>query len=123
MEQPNQSDAVPEDTLTLAELMFHAEQFCVRVEAALADAPPALEDRDELRLKLGQCHNLLAELQTMFEKDELTIENAAVRGTFRYLVMALLWVAFRARHAMNFRLYRMVVMVESGFTHLLVSRR
>ena len=112
-----------EDTLTLAELLLHAEQFCLRVESAVADSAPALDDQTELRLKISQCRGALAVLQQAYVEDELTIENAAVRADFRTLLLALLWVTFRARHALDHRLFRMVVMIEAGFTHLLITRR
>jgi len=110
-----------EDTLTLYELMFKAEQFCSRVEAAMADAPPDLEEDEELRLKIGQCHNLLAELQKAYNDDELLIRNCSVRANFRYLIVSLLWVAFRARRKIDFRVFRLLVMIESGFTYLLIT--
>jgi len=57
-----------QDTLTLAEVMFHAEQFCCRVEAAFArHSWLSGEDAEELRLKLGQARNILAELQRSFD--------------------------------------------------------
>jgi len=112
-----------EEVLTLAELMFHAEQFCLRVDAVVRQSASKDEDCEELRLKLGQCRNLLAELQHAFDADELRIANPSVRGNFRALVMALLWVAYRARHAIDRRTFRMLVMVESGFTYLLSKHR
>jgi hypothetical protein len=45
-----------------------------------------------------------------------------VRADFRQLVMALLWIAYYARGAIDFRIFRMLVRIESGFTYLLVSR-
>ena len=112
-----------EETLTLAELLFHADRFCLRIEAAVADSAPAPDDDEELRLKIAQCRNLISLLQKAFEEDELTIENASVRGNFRSLVLALMWVAFRARGALNHRVFRMLVLIESGFTYLLITRR
>jgi hypothetical protein len=38
------------------------------------------------------------------------------------MVMALLWVAFYARSAIDFKTFRMLVRIESIFTYLLVSR-
>ncbi len=44
-----------QDTLTLAEVMFHAEQFCCRVEAAFAGHGLLRgEDAEELRLSVPQ---------------------------------------------------------------------
>jgi hypothetical protein len=110
-----------EDTETLAELMLHADQFCSKVEAATQDVAPNPEEK-ELRTKIGQCRNQLAYLQEVLSDGKLNIENPRVRADFRQLVMALLWISFYARSAMDFRIFRMLVMIESGFTYLLVSR-
>lgn len=110
-----------EDTAILSELMLHADQFCGRVESVIKDAPPEAQEEEELRLKVGQCRNLLARLQTAFDRDELNIGNVSVRGEFRQLVMAILWVSFRSRRTMDFKLFRMVVQIESGFTYLLIA--
>jgi hypothetical protein len=110
-----------EDTETLAELMLHAEQFCSKVEDATKDVAPISEEK-ELRTKIGQCRNQLAYLQELFNDGKLNIENPSVRANFRQLVMALLWIAFYARSAIDFRIFRMLVRIESGFAYLLVSR-
>ena len=110
-----------EDTKLLADLMLHAEQFCSKVEAAIKDVAPN-PDEEQLRLKIGQCRNQLAYLQEVHNDGKLNIENPAVRADFRQLVLALLWVAYYARGAIDFRIFRMLVMIESGFTYLLVSR-
>jgi hypothetical protein len=110
-----------EDTETLAELMLHAEQFCSKVEDATKDVAPISEEK-ELRTKIGQCRNQLAYLQELFNAGKLNIENPSVRANFRQLVMALLWIAFYARSAIDFRIFRMLVRIESGFAYLLVSR-
>jgi hypothetical protein len=110
-----------EDTETLAELMFHADRFCSKVENATQDVAPNPEEK-ELRTKIGQCRNQLAYLQELFNDGKLSIENPRVRGDFRQLVMALLWISFHARSAIDFKTFRMLVMIESGFTYLLVSR-
>jgi hypothetical protein len=112
---------VNEDTKTLAELMLHADQFCSKVEEATQDVAP-ITDQQELRLKIGQIRNQLAALQQIFNDGKLSIENPRVRADFRQLVMALLWVAFYARSAVDFRIFRMLVRIESGFTYLLVTR-
>ncbi len=109
-----------DDTLTLTELMLHAEQFCSGVEATIKDL--SSEDRDELRLKIVQCRSLISELQAIFEDDRLSIKNGMVRAHFRHLIMALLWIAFRARHDITFKLFRRLVRIESGFTYLLLAR-
>jgi hypothetical protein len=53
------------------------------------------------------------------------LENPEVRAHFRQLVrqlvIALLWI-FYARGAIDFRIFQMLVRIESGFTYLLVSR-
>jgi hypothetical protein len=110
-----------EDTETLAELMLHADQFCSKVEDATKDVAPNPEEK-ELRIKIGQCRTQLAYLQEVFNNGKLNIENPAVRADFRQLVIALLWIAFYARGAIDFRIFRMLVRIESGFTYLLVSR-
>jgi hypothetical protein len=115
------SSLMNEDTETLAELMLHADQFCSKVEDATKDIAPNPEEK-ELRIKIGQCRTQLAYLQEVFNNGKLNIENPAVRADFRQLVMALLWIAFHARGAIDFRIFRMLVRIESGFTYLLVSR-
>ena len=110
-----------EDTETLAELMLHADHFCSKVENALKDVAPIAEEQD-LRLKIGQCRNQLAYLQEVFNDGKLHMENPIVRADFRQLVMALLWISFYARSAIDFRMFRMLVLIESSFTYLLVSR-
>lgn len=111
-----------EDTETLAELMLHADQFCSKVEDAIKDVAPIPEEKD-LRTKIGQCRNQLAYLQEVFNDGKLNIENPTVRADFRQLVMALLWISFYARSAINFRTFRMLVRIESGFTYLLGSQK
>ena len=110
-----------EDSETVAELMLHAEQFCSRVEEATKDVAPIAEN-GELRIKIGQIRNQLTELQEIFNDGKLSIENARVRADFRQMVTALLWVAFYARSAIDFKTFRMLVRIESIFTYLLVSR-
>jgi hypothetical protein len=111
-----------EDTETLAELMLHADRFCSKVEDAIKDVAPIPEEKD-LRTKIGQCRNQLAYLQEVFNDNKLNIENPRVRAEFRQLVMALLWISFYARAAIDFRVFRMLVQIESGFTYLLAIRR
>ena len=113
--------SVSEESETVAELMLHAEQFCSRVEEATKDVAPIAE-HGELRIKIGQIRNKLAELQEISDDGKLSIENPRVRADFRQMVMALLWVAFYARSAIDFKIFRMLVRIESIFTYLLVSR-
>jgi starch phosphorylase len=110
-----------EDTETLAELMLHAEQFCSKVENAMEDVAP-LAEQTELRLKLGQCKNQLVYLQEFYNAGNLSIESAEVRAIFRQLVTALLWIAFYARSAIDYKTYRRLVLIEHGFAYLLASR-
>ena len=110
-----------DDSETLAELMLHADQFCSKIEGAMKDVAPNPE-QEELRTKIGQCRAQLAYLQNVFDEDKLNIENPAVRADFRHLVMALMWIAFYARTAIDFKTYRRLVMIESSFTLLLASR-
>ena len=117
----NDFRSVSEDSETVTELMLHAEQFCSRVEEATNDVAPIAE-HDELRIKIGQVRNQLAQLQEIFDDGKLSIENPRVRATFRQLVMALLWVAFYARSAIDFKTFRMLVRIESIFTYLLATR-
>ena len=110
-----------EDTETLAELMLHAEQFCSKVENAIEDVAPVAE-QTELRLKIGQCKNQLAFLQEFYNAGNLSIENVEVCAIFRQLVTALLWIAFYARSAIDYRTFRRLVLIEHGFAYLLASR-
>ena len=105
----------------LAELMLHAEQFCSRVEEAMKDVAPIAE-QGELRTKIGQIRNQLASLQELFNEGNLNLENPTVRADFRHLIIALLWVAFYARSAIDYRTFRRLVLIEASFTYLLVTR-
>ena len=113
---PNAEDA------TLLEIMFHAERFCDRVEAAIADCAPDQEEDEELRMKISLARNLLAKLQDAFHADALTLTSGSIRADFRYLIITLLWVAFRARRAVDHRLFRMLVSIDASFTYLLIMR-
>jgi hypothetical protein len=110
-----------EDTSTLSELMLCADQFCSKIESIAQDLAPTRE-QEELRLKVGQCRMVLGQLQQFFDENKLTIENAAVRAHVRHLVTALLWIAFHARSKIDFKLFRKLVLIESRFTYLLISR-
>ena len=61
------------------------------------------------------------QLQTYHDEDQLMIANPSVRSDFRTLIMSLLWVAFRARTLVDYKLFRKLVQIESGFTYLLIS--
>jgi hypothetical protein len=110
-----------EDTKTLPELMLSADRFCSKVEQAMKDVAPIPEEQ-ELRTKIGQCRNQLAYLQEVFNEGKLTIENPRVRADFRELVTALLWIAFYARTAIDFKTFRMLVVIDFSFSYLLATR-
>ena len=111
-----------EETALLTELMLQAEIFCSRVESG-ADDLPDMPAKDEFRLKISQCRGSLSELQKLLDEDKLTIDNALTAATFRQLIMSLMWVSFRARDLVDYRLFRKLVLIESGFTYLLVTGR
>jgi hypothetical protein len=111
----------PDDSL-LTDLMLQADVFCAQAEAAGKKTLSSAEMED-LRLKISQCRGALSELQGRYEKDQLTITNAAVCADFRNLVMALLWLSFLARDVIDRRLFRKLVQIESSFTYLLITRK
>jgi len=104
----------------LIELINRAEIFCSKVEAKLADvAPLATQDDVELRGKLGLCRNQIAYLQNL---NDYNIANTEIREGLRHLVITMMWIAFYARTAMDYKLYRMLVTVEWTFTYLLMQQ-
>jgi hypothetical protein len=109
--------------MTLPELMFHAERFCNLIEAAIKDCAADPKEDDELRLKINTCRVILRDLQDAFDADELSVEKKLIRAHFRYLVISILWIAFRARRVVDYRLFRVVLMIEAGYTQILVNRR
>lgn len=109
------------EVLTLSEIMFRAEQFCALIETRSA-GHLAKENEDRLRLKIGECRNLLAELQKLYNEDQLTLANGFVKAQFRFLIMALTWVLFEARDVIDHKTCRMLVSMESTFTFLLIGR-
>ena len=115
---------VMRETATLAELLFHAEQFCVRAEAAAAASGEVdATEQDELQLKISHARTLLGLLEQAFDQHELSVKNADACANFRLLIIALLWVAFHARHVIDYRLFRRLVLIESSFTYLLIKGR
>jgi hypothetical protein len=110
-----------EDTETLAELMLRSAHFCSTIETAAVDLPNP--ERDELRLKIGQCRMGLEHLQEFHNEGALKIENATVRHQFRVIVLGLLWAAFYARHRLDRKAFRILVEIEAGFTLLLANRK
>lgn len=104
---------------TLAELLFYATQFSVRARNLLDDRPRTRE-RDEARLKLSRCERILELLQAAFNEDRLDIDNPAVCAQFRVLIIHLLWVSYYIRDVIDFRLYRILMQLEAGFTNLLI---
>jgi hypothetical protein len=110
-----------DDTETLFELMLAADRLCIELQNA-ARAVTARPDRTELLLKIAQCRTMIRRAREYYDKDQLTIDAAAVRGTFRNLIMAALWMAFYARGVITRKMFRKLVVIESGFTYLLVQR-
>ncbi len=104
----------------LSEMLLQADVFCSSVEDRVTDLPRDSES-DELRLKISQCRGGIARLQEFYEGDHLMIDNADVRAEFRQLILGLLWVAFRARRVVDFKLFRKVVQIEAGYTFLLLA--
>lgn len=102
---------------TLSDLMFRAEQFCSTAE--MRSAKPSQE---RLRLKIGECRNLIAELQTAYNEDRLTLADSLVKAQFRFLIMALIWVMFEARDVIDHKRCAWLVSMESTFTFLLIGR-
>lgn len=109
------------ETALLAELMLQAEVFCAEIESRANDRGRA-PVQDDLRLKLSLCRGALSQLQSCYDDDSLTIANPSVKADFRMLVMSLLWVSFRAGLLVDFKLFRKLVQIESGFTYLLINR-
>ena len=110
-----------DDASTLSELMLSADQFCSKIESIAQDLAPTRE-QEQLRLKVAQCRMVLGQLQRFFNENTLTVDNPSVRGDVRHLVTALLWIAFHARSNIDYKLFRKLVMIESSFTYLLISR-
>ena len=110
-----------DDADTLFEMMLAADRFCNEIGNIAEDSPPDPEQED-LRLKAVQSRALLQQLRAFYDQDELAIENAAVRGYFRQLIMAMMWIAYHARKKITFKQFRTLVMIEAGFTHLLLTR-
>ena len=110
-----------EEGWTLFEIILRAEQFCGRIESRARNKLKKAEE-EEVRLKIGQCRNLLAELHKAYDEDNLKLENVCVKNQFRLLIMALLWVTFNARSLIDHKLFRMLVVIESSFTYLLIVR-
>src|SRR6266480_1776030 len=107
-------------TETLVEIMLRAEKFCASIESASQDVAPNPE-KEQFRGKLGFCRTQLSHLQKIHDRNQLTIQNPRVREGFRHLIIGLMWVAFYARGAVSYRTYRMIVMIESSFTYVLLN--
>lgn len=112
---------VRDEYLTLTEVMLGAERFCALIEAR-SRAVPAKRNDEQLRLKIGECRNLVAELQKAYDEDQLSLKHGLIKAQFRFLVMALIWVMFEARDVADRKCCRMLVSVESTFTYLLIGR-
>ena len=102
------------------EILLSAEQFYLRIESHSADLDPS--DSENLRLQCAQCRTLVTELQEAYIEDRLTIESPTVRATYRFLVLSLMWIGFHARQVIDYRTFRKLVMIESSFAYLLVTR-
>jgi hypothetical protein len=111
-----------DDSVTLFELMLAAERACNAVEPARAGLVGVNPAEDELRLKIGQCRNLLTQLHRLYDQDRLRIDEAEVRGHFQHLVTALMWACFWSRERLDRKVFRMLVNVQFGFTYLLMAR-
>ncbi len=118
-------------TRLLTELMLNAEVFCSRVEALqdiplcdrpLHEAPPQNAANGELTLKIAQCRGAVSQLQEYYEEDKLDIKHKPTLAVFRHLMMSLMWVSFYGKRSIDFRLFRKVVQIESGFTFLLLKQ-
>ncbi len=106
-----------EETEDLAAVMLQADRFCSKIEAAIVATP----SREELWLKLNQARALLADLQLAYNGDKLSIQNAATRAGFLSLITTLQWVSFHARDIIDFKTFRMLVMVQWGFSSALMD--
>jgi hypothetical protein len=113
--------AMDDETSLLAELMLQAEMFCSGLDSS-ADDMAKLPDGDEFRLKISQCRGFLSQLQERYDEDKLDIDDPLTTATFRQLIMCLMWVAFRAGGFVDYKLFRKLVQIESGFTYLMISR-
>lgn len=111
-----------EESALLAELMLQSELFCSSVEARVQDMPPGL-NVNELRLKIAHCRGTLSYLQQLYENEELRVDHGPTAAHLRQLVMSLMWVSFYGRQTVDFRLFRRLVQIESGFTYLLIDRK
>jgi hypothetical protein len=109
-----------EDTEMLTAVMMQADRFCLHVQSLIDDSPPDSE-RAELRLKLNQSRAMLNDLQRFYNEGRLSIETPAVCSEVRFLVISLLWVGFRARRIIDYKTFRMLVVVEAAFSSLLVD--
>lgn len=110
-----------EETSALTEIMLQAELFCSKLEALAKKCLP-LSEMHALSLKISQCRGVLSHLQELYEEEELTLENPAIRAEFHQLLMYLLWVNFLGRNCIDLDLFRKLIQMESSFTHLLIIR-
>lgn len=113
---------MPEDSETLAALIFHADTFCSRIESLSDDRVIFAPDREELRLKVGQCRNALERLQHEFDADRLRIADASIRAEFRFVLLMLLWAAFYGRRVLDRDAFRHLLLVYAEFTNLLIRQ-
>lgn len=120
-----------EESRLLTELMLNAEIFCSRVEALLdvplLDRPLSETNKEktaggELALKISQCRGALSQLQEFYDEDKLDITHKPTIAFFRHLMISLMWVSFYGKGSIDFRLFRKMVQIESGFTFLLIKQ-
>ena len=120
-----------EETRLLTELMLNAEIFCSRVQVLL-DAPLLDSPSDEaaaektaegeLALKISQCRGAVSQLQEFYDEDKLDITHKPTIAVFRHLMISLMWVSFYGKKSIDFKLFRKMVQIESGFTFLLIKQ-
>jgi stress-induced morphogen len=112
---------VSEEFLSESEILLYAEQFCLRMEAS-ASAIESKQDRHELLLKVNQSRGLLKLLQQAFDENELEILNGVTAQLFHTLLCTLHWCAFYSRRVIDRSTFRHLIMVQVGFTLLLVRQ-
>ena len=100
--------------------MLEADIFCSQVKGNLAKSR-RLKD-EELRLKIGQCREVLAYLQGIYEDGNLTIDYGSVPEAFRHLVKSLMWVAFHFGRKIDSELFRELVHIQENITSLLIEQ-
>jgi len=106
--------------LTPSELLFHAEQFCLRVHE-WADDLSDQQERQDILLKIGQSRSLLLQLERTFEEGKLQIGRPPAAQLLHCLIAHLQWCAFYCRKVIDRRTFRRLSMIQAGFSDLLIS--